>query len=102
MGDKVSKFLRWIVTFFSGSEDASMKRLAYFIAVVSSVVWLSLDLQSHGLTEIWKEAFVSFIGFITGGYVGGKGLDVVYNVLNKTPVPTTPIEPNTVKEDLRG
>ena len=99
MKEKLSRAFHWVLKFFSSSEEASMKRLCYLMAVISAIVWLSCALHSHGLTDMWRDSFESFVGFVTGGYVGGKGLDVIYKTFNKESSTTvTPVQNSQVDE----
>ena len=64
--------IAWLKSLLSSSDTASIKRLCFFMAVVSSMGWLTADLVIHkGITDPWNSAFYAFLSAAAGGYIGG-------------------------------
>lgn len=89
----LNNIITWLTDFFSNKDTSSMKRLGYFLAIVFSVIWLSIDLLiNKSITPNWNSAFLVFMTTAGGAYVGSKGLEL----FSKKP-PVTPVEEEELK-----
>ena len=48
-----------------------VKKFAYLLVIISSVVWLSVEIR-NGISSSWCTAYTILIGAVTTGYLGGK------------------------------
>lgn len=67
--------MKFIKDLISPKSNASSKRFAYLLGTTSSIVWLSIELGTNGMTPVWKDAFLVYMGTIGFGYVGGRVAD---------------------------
>lgn len=80
--------LTWVQTLISHNPTASTKRMAYIIVVIASVIWLSINLYTAGISELWVLSFQTLIASVGIGYVGGTVVEKI-NSTKKTDDDTT-------------
>lgn len=73
----ITAFINWLGTMFSDKGTVSSKRVAFIAVVVSAIIWLSVDLHNHAITDNWIRAFDVLVVSVVGGYIGGKGIDAI-------------------------
>jgi len=69
--------MTWVKKLFSGSDEASVKRVVYVLAGLLGGCYLGADLHNHGMTSAWITAFQTYMGFAGGGYTIGKAIEMM-------------------------
>jgi hypothetical protein len=90
-------FIKWVGLVVSDNSTVSSKRVAFLAVVASAIVWLSADLHHHAITDNWLNAFNTLVVSVVGGYLGGKGIDMLMK--KKT---DTPADPESEPTDADG
>lgn len=62
---------KWLSELFSTGGNVSTKRVAFISVIVSSIVWLTTDLATNGMTSMWVLAFQSLLAAAGAGYISG-------------------------------
>lgn len=67
--------MRYLARFLDASDPtASLKHLAYAIAVCASTGWLSYDILRSPMTGNWVAAFAAFLAAVVTGKVVGAAV----------------------------
>ena len=70
----MSRLWAWFMAWWDAEDRAQdVKLLAFFLVVVASIVWLSVDLR-RGITGPWVEAFMWLLIAVS---LGGAGWEMV-------------------------